>query len=212
MDEGYFKHIIEHPELSRSDVKIIRQQQPDARWIVDIGCGRGGFVEICRRELGEALGLDNEPAAARICRAQGLPFALADAQHLPFASDSLDVVRAKEIIEHLPDPRPMLREIHRALRPGGLSLSRVPSHFSALYPIGNFWDDYTHVRPLSRLGLRRLLDDSGFEIDFISGYTVGRNAAERLLGRILGLVLPHDWLAAAHKPALEVRETPTGHR
>jgi SAM-dependent methyltransferase len=200
MDEGYFRHIIEHPELSTRDVAIIRKHQPDARRIVDIGCGRGGFVAICRQELRDALGIDNEPAAARICRAQGLPFVLADAQQLPFASDCLDVVRAKEIIEHLPDPRPMLREIHRALRPGGLFLSRVPSHFSALYPIGNFWDDYTHVRPLSRLALRRLLDDTGFEIDFISGYTAGRNAAERLLGWVLGRVLPHTWLAVARKP------------
>ncbi len=200
MDEGYFRHIIEHPELSTRDVAIIRKHQPDARRIVDIGCGRGGFVAICRQELRDALGIDNEPAAARICRAQGLPFVLADAQQLPFASNCLDVVRAKEIIEHLPDPRPMLWEIHRTLRPGGLFLSRVPSHFSALYPMGNFWDDYTHVRPLSRLGLRRLLDDTGFEIDFISGYTAGRNAAERLLGWVLGRVLPHTWLALARKP------------
>lgn len=200
MDEGYFKHIVEHPELSAQDVAIIGKRQPDARRIVDIGCGRGGFVAICRRELGEALGLDSEEAAARICRAQGLPFVLANAEHLPFISGSLDVVRAKEMIEHLPDPRPTLRELHRALRPGGLFLGRVPTQFSALYPIGNFWDDYTHVRPLSRFGLRRLLEDSGFEVDTIVGYTVGRNAAERLLGHILKLVVPHDWLATAHKP------------
>ena len=200
MDEGYFKHIREHPELSAHDVEIIRKRLPNARRIVDIGCGRGGFVEICRRELGDALGLDNEAAAGRICWAQGLPFVLADAEHLPFAGDSLDVVRAKEIIEHLPDPRPMLREIRRTLRPGGQFLSRTPTHFSTLYPVNNFWDDYTHVRPFSRLALRRLLGDTGFEVDFISGYTAGRNAAERLLGRLLGLVLPRNWLAVAHKP------------
>ena len=200
MDEGYFKHIIEHPELSAQDVALIRKHLPDARRIVDVGCGRGGFVEICGRELGDAIGLDNEAAAARICRAQGLPFVLADAERLPFAPGSLDVVRAKEIIEHLPDPQPMLRQILQALRADGLFLSRIPSHFSTLYPIGNFWDDYTHVRPLSRLGLRRLLEDCGFEIESITGCTPGRNLAERLLGRVLGVVFPWSWVAVARKP------------
>lgn len=201
VDEGYFAHIREHPEISAGDVAIILRMLPDARRVVDIGCGRGGFVAACRRELGDALGFDNEPAAGRICRAHGLPFVLGDAEHLPFAHDSLDVARAKEIIEHLPDPLPMLREIRHALRPGGLFLSHTPTHFSAIYPVNNFWDDYTHVRPYSKFGLRRLLQDAGFHVEDIRGYTAGRNAAERLLGRALALALPHTWLAVARKPA-----------
>lgn len=200
MDEGYFTHIVEHPELSARDAALIRRHQPDAQRIVDVGCGRGGFVEICRRELGPGIGLDNEPAAGRICRAQGIPFVLGDAEHLPFACASIDVVRAKEIIEHLPDPRRMLRDIATVLRPGGLLLVHVPSQFSALYPAGNFWDDYTHVRPLSRLGLRRLLEDSGFGVESVRGYTVGRNAVERAVGRVLALVVPHTWVSVARKP------------
>ena len=200
MDEGYFRHIVEHPEISARDVGIIQTLQPDARHIVDLGCGLGGFVSICRQELDEVFGLDNDPAAASICRGQGQPFLLGDVGALPFASQSLDVVRAKEVIEHLTDARPMLREVYRVLRPGGLFLSHVPSQFSALYPVGNFWDDYTHVRPLSRLGLQRLLEDSGFQLVFIKGYTAGRSAAERMLGRLLSLILPHMWLGAARRP------------
>ncbi len=120
---------------------------------------------------------------------------------LPFASQSLDVVRAKELIEHLTDAGPMLLEVYRVLRPGGLFLSHVPSQYSAVYPVGNFWDDYTHVRPLSRLGLQRLLEDAGFQLIFVKGYTAGRNPAERLLGRLLGRILPHTWLGAARRPA-----------
>jgi ubiquinone/menaquinone biosynthesis C-methylase UbiE len=149
----------------------------------------------------EVLGLDSNPVAARICRAQGLPFVLGDVASLPFASGSLDVVRAKEIIEHLSDASTMLGEVHRVLRRDGLFLAHVPSQFSTIYPVGNFWDDYTHVRPLSRLGVRRLLEDGGFQLIFIRGYTAGRNAWERLAGRVLSLVLPHTWLAVARKSA-----------
>lgn len=200
MDEGYFRHIVEHPEISARDVRIIRTLHGDASHIVDLGCGRGGFVSICRQQLGGVIGLDNNSAAARICRGQGLPFLLGDVRALPFASQSLDVVRAKEIIEHLADPMPMLGEVYRVLRPGGLFLAHVPSQFSAVYPVGNFWDDYTHVRPLSRLGVQRLLDDAGFHLVFVKGYTAGRNWAERLLGRLLSRMMPHTWLGAARRP------------
>jgi len=201
MDEGYFRHIVEHAEISSRDVRLIRRLHPSANRIVDLGCGRGGFVETCGRELVTALGVDNESAAAAICRTRQLPFLLGDAASLPFASASLDVVRAKEIIEHLTDARPMLREVYRVLRPNGLFLSHVPSQFSMLYPVANFWDDYTHVRPLSQVGLKRLLEDTGFRIVFIRGYTAGRNRGERMLGSLLSLIAPHIWLGAARKPS-----------
>ena len=201
MDEGYFRHIVEHPEISAQDVDIIHALYPDARHIVDLGCGRGGFASVCGQERDGVIGLDNDPTAASICLAQGLPCLLGDVGALPFASSSFDVVRAKEIAEHLADARPMLREVYRVLRPGGLFLIHVPSQFSTFYPVGNFWDDYTHVRPLSRLGLQRLLEDAGFQLVFIKGYTAGRNRAERLLGRLLGLMLPHTWRGVARRPA-----------
>jgi SAM-dependent methyltransferase len=201
IEEGYFDHITEHPEISFQDVSIIRRSCPKADWVLDIGCGRGGFVKAAGRELPRALGLDNQPQAGRICHDQGVPFVLADAQRLPFLTGSIDVVRAKEIIEHLPDSRQMLSEIKRILRPGGLLLAHVPSQFSALYPVGNFWDDYTHVRPLSRSGLYRLLSDTGFAVDSIRGYTAGRNTFERTLGRALSLVAPHTWRAVSTREA-----------
>jgi len=200
MGEGYISHLIEHPEISIRDVRILHTYQPNARRIVDVVCGRGGFVDMCMQQMEGVLGLDSEPLAASISRVQDLPFLLGDVIALPFVSGSLDVVRAKEVIEHMTDALSMVREVHRVLRPGGLFLCHVPTQFSALYPVGNFWDDYTHVRPLSRVGLRRLLQDTGFQIILIKGYTAGRNRPERLLGRVLGVVLPHIWLALARKP------------
>jgi SAM-dependent methyltransferase len=201
VDEGYFRHITEHPEISARDVALIRWLFPQARRVVDLGCGRGGFVAAGRDAGLGAIGVDNHPAAGRLCRSLGLPVVLGDGAALPFAAGALDVVRAKELIEHLEDPTTMLREALRVLRPGGAFMAHVPTHFSALYPIGNFWDDYTHVRPFSKLGLRRLLEDCDFEVTSIEGYTAGRNALERALGRALSLALPHTWLAVARKPA-----------
>ena len=201
MNEGYFRYVAERPDIARRDVRIIRAQAPEALDIVDLGCGRGDFLSVGGRVFDRVIGLDNHPTSARICQSKGLPCLLGDVDALPFRAASLDVVRAKDIIEHLTDARPMLREIHRVLKPDGLLLVYAPSQFCPLYPVANFWDDYTHVRPLSRLGLRRLLEDTGFEITFIAGYTAGRNIVERFLARVMSLVVPYWWLSAARRPS-----------
>lgn len=193
MSDSYFRGIREHPEISRQDIRVLRRHLPDARRIVDIGCGQGGFLDLCRGEFEVAIGIDLSTEAVRMCLARGVSGIRSHALFLPLRTGSLDVVRAKEIIEHLPDPLSMVREAYRVLRPGGLFLAHVPSQYSALYPVGNFYDDYTHVRPLSRSGARRLVEDSGFELLFIQGYTAGRSNLERAAGRLLALVLPHTW-------------------
>jgi SAM-dependent methyltransferase len=201
IEERYYDSIREHPEISEEDVRIIAGANAQAQRILDIGCGAGGFLVACQRELGVAgIGMDSSLVAARLCRANGLVAFQADATRLPIASESLDVVRAKEIIEHIVDLKPFMVEVYRVLKPGGLFLSRTPTPMSILYPIGNFYDDYTHIRPLSRAGLEHLLTDAHFQIEHVRGYTAGRNGLERALGRLLGRVFPHAWLALARKP------------
>jgi SAM-dependent methyltransferase len=193
MSDSYLMAIREHPEISRQDIRLLRRHLPDAQRIVDVGCGQGGFLGRCRGEFELAIGLDLSAEAMRMCLARGVSGIRSDALFLPLRTGSVDVVRAKEIIEHLPDPLSMVREAYRVLRPGGLFLAHVPSQHSVLYPVGNFYDDYTHVRPLSRFGARRLIEDGGFEILSIHGYTAGRNKLERSAGRLLALVVPHTW-------------------
>ena len=113
------------------------------------------------------------------------------------------------ILEHILDPRAFVREIYRVLEPGGLLLIRMPTQYSILYPVANFYDDYTHIRPLSRLGLRRLLQDAGLHPLSIQGYTAGRNWLERILARGLDLVFPRSWLALARKPQAQVLSLPS---
>ena len=193
MSDRYLEGIREHPEISRQDIRVLRRHLPDARLIVDIGCGQGGFLGLCEGGFELAIGLDLSAEAVRMCLARGVSGIRSHALFLPLRTGSVDVVRAKEIIEHLPCPLSMVREAYRVLRPGGLFLAHVPSQYSALYPVGNFYDDYTHVRPLSRFGARRLVEDSGFELLLIHGYTAGRNKLERGAGRLLALILPHTW-------------------
>ena len=200
ISERYYAFIREHPEISAHDISLIAKHAPIASRILDLGCGAGNFVAMCRDRLGDPVGVDPSLPAAQICRERGLPVVLADGTNLPFATSSLDAVRANEIIEHILDLRPFMEEVYRVLRPGGLFLSRTPTQYTLLYPINNFYDDYTHIRPLSRPGLTRLLIDTKFEPLLLQGHTPGRSRLERVLTSLLGRVFPSTWIALARKP------------
>ncbi len=198
-DDGPLSHVHEHPEIEAADVERIGRLLRAPRYVLDVGAGRGGFVLAARSRGLVAYGLDLEPAAAPIWRRRGVPGVLADAFKPPFRDGAFDVVRLKEIIEHVEDPRTLVVAARALLRPGGCIIAHVPSPYSQLYPAGNFWDDYTHVRPLSRLGLRRLFEDSQMTVVSIDGYTAGRSAIERVLGKVIASVLPHTYRVVARK-------------
>jgi SAM-dependent methyltransferase len=103
----------------------------------------------------------------------------------------------KEIIEHVADPRSLVEGAVRLLRGDGLLLAHVPTPYSQLYPVANFWDDYTHVRPFTRLALHHLMEDCGMRVAEIRGYVGGRNGLERTLARVLGRLAPHVYRVIA---------------
>ena len=94
--------------------------------ILDLGCGTGGVLQHLQG-LGDAVGLDPAPEAARYCRRRALPMVLGSGLELPFADGSFDAVLALDVIEHVPDDVAMLREARRVLRPGGTLVVTVPS-------------------------------------------------------------------------------------
>jgi SAM-dependent methyltransferase len=197
--DGRLAHIREHPELSRHDLKLIATYHPSAATLLDIGAGRGGFVMEAIRAGLTAVALDAEPDVIPIWRRDRIPGLLADAFHPPFRPHTFDVVRGKEIIEHVADPLKLVKAMRGLLKPGGLLLVHVPSPYSQLYPVGNFWDDYTHVRPLSRMGLQRLVEDGGLSLRYLHGYTAGRGPVERMVAGVLSKFLPHSYVLVAQR-------------
>ncbi len=97
-------------------VEHLRGTLAGVRWL-DFGCGLGGLVRYGRSGGVEIVGFDEGHAADRM-REEGIP-ALTRAE-LDAAAGSFDVVTAIEVLEHLVDPIPALRQIATLLRPGGL--------------------------------------------------------------------------------------------
>jgi len=130
------------------------------RSVLDIGCGRGDFLRARPRGM-EATGVDIIEAEVAALRSEGLHVVQGDLLELPFEDNSFDGVYISHVVEHLDrnELRRALDEIRRVLRDGGIAVVRTPD-FAKSYK--DFYSDYTHVRPLTKKGLYRLLSDNGF--------------------------------------------------
>lgn len=134
--------------------------------VLDVGCGRGEFLELLRDEGIGARGLDLNPEMVEVCRARGLDVANADARGylsgLP--DDSLGGLIAVQVIEHLEPPylAETLAIACDKLRPGArIVLETInPACWVAFFE--SFIRDLTHVKPIHPETLQYLLQAGGF--------------------------------------------------
>jgi SAM-dependent methyltransferase len=134
--------------------------------VLDVGCGRGEFLELLTARGVTARGLDLNHEMVELCRARGLDVAEADAvtylDGLPDAS--LGGLFAAQVVEHL-QPGYLLRFLelaHHKLRPGAPIVLETlnPACWVAFFE--SFIRDITHVWPLHPDTLRYLVLASGF--------------------------------------------------
>ena len=113
--------------------------------VLEVACGRGGFVRQLANAGAHVIGCDFSSAALRTASTklratEERPEATliqGDAQNLPFADNSFDLVVSCETIEHLPDVESAVRGMHRVTRPGGKLFLTTPNYanFMGLYAL-----------------------------------------------------------------------------
>jgi len=95
--------------------------------VLDLGCGRGGVVELFWRDVDLAAGLDPDSPSLSEHRAPGMPVIRGVGERLPFVDESFDLIVCLWVLEHMQDPAATLREVHRVLRPGGHFVFLTPN-------------------------------------------------------------------------------------
>jgi SAM-dependent methyltransferase len=134
--------------------------------LLDVGCGAGNLLQAARKNGWNAQGLDVSAGAVKHVRGLGFEVYEGELQEAAFPSAHFDVVTAAELLEHLIDPQPLLQEVARILRPGGLFWTTTP-HARGLSGrvLGLQWRCIwppEHLQLFSIRGVKKLLNDAGF--------------------------------------------------
>jgi ubiquinone/menaquinone biosynthesis C-methylase UbiE len=165
----FFKAIEQHRYQTEWHIpEVVGFDRWRDRDVLEVGCGLGTDGVHFARAGARYTGIDLTEASIELVRKR---FALeslagdlrvADAEGLPFADASFDLVYSHGVLHHTPDTRRAIDEAHRVLRPGGMALVMLYHK--------NSYNYYVNIMTLRRLGVRLL------------GYDWG----PRLVGRITG--------------------------
>ncbi len=136
---------------------------------LDIGAAGGGNTRVLAAAGWDTVALEYGEEGARVGRERGLDVMRADATAIPLADDSLDLVVAYDVLEHLLDHDACVQEVCRVLRPGGTFLVAVPCD-PRLWSAHDVAVD--HVRRYTRATLRDLLERGGFRLDSLWSWNV----------------------------------------
>lgn len=183
--------------------------------LLDIGCSLGYTLQAAL-DLGLApSGIEVDPAVVERCRRSGFDVREAAMTQLPFADGQFQIVMMKHVLEHSPEPRVVLKEVHRVLRPGGGLFIAVPHlryHKAMRHPetyryfefAGDGRGDghYVYYTPES---MRSMIDSLGFQTVKVHPHLMHRRASITLrLGQ--AAVAPARWIAQTMLARLHLRK------
>ena len=144
--------------------------------ILDIGCGRGLFLDVMRNVGWNAIGTElNKETASYARKVYGLEILTGDLIKHKLDGESLDAININQVLEHLKNPNEILIECRRLLRKDGLLLISVPDLRSLQFVIGKenwfLLDLPFHLFHFTEEGLVDLLKTHGFEIRRIKRFS-----------------------------------------
>lgn len=145
--------------------------------VLDYGCGNGFVIKGLLESRGDisCIGVDTSDFDKEAEKIKNFKFRKIDINaKLPFESNTFDGVTLIHVLEHIPEPINLIKELNRVLKPGGMiyiesPASRtvwLPSLLDEAAPL-NFFDDYTHIRPFSKKSLMKILKHSNLKAEKI---------------------------------------------
>lgn len=145
-----------------AEAKTVDENAP----ILDIGCGRGEWLELLKGVGLMARGVDLNRVMVAECQEMGFEVIEADAiSYLrTLNANSLGAVTGMHIIEHIPFKRmiALFNEVLRTLKPGGVAIFETPNPENLVTGACNFYYDPTHLNPLPPEPMRFVMEIRGF--------------------------------------------------
>lgn len=149
--------------------------------ILDVGCGSGVLLNLLHKKGFEVSGVDLSIDAAEIVKQNyGLDVAVGSIEDVFFDPGSFDVVVLLHTLEHVPNPRAMLKEVIRILKPSGRLVVQVPNIDSLQFRLfGVRWyglDVPRHLIDYSQSSILKLLSEVGLNVKRLRHFNLRDNA------------------------------------
>jgi len=152
-------------EIRKQQIAYLDDFPPGGR-ILDLGCGRGEFLELLTARGFQAEGVDLNVEMIAICRDKGLSVEKGDLLECLAARPdaSLDGIFSSQVIEHLPPAslRRLVELSYAKLRPEGRILLETVNPLSVFALVHIYFLDFTHRTPVHPQALQFLLEAAGF--------------------------------------------------
>lgn len=147
------KNILYKPNLKTiNEILQLYNRQVNNLKILEVGAGSGSDCVTLAKYGAKCYALDFSPEALRVCqeaaKKQGVKiFTInADCQKIPFKKNFFDLVFSAGLVEHFPNPIPMLKEQCEVLKKGGYLLVDVPQKYN-LYTISKHIRMFFNIHP-----------------------------------------------------------------
>lgn len=208
------------PDLIKERLRVylpLLQQLPadvgGGRRAVDLGCGRGEWLEVVSEAGFEPVGVDLNAGMAQAALDRGFSVEIDDALAFMRRQEaaSASVVTAFHLAEHLPIETllDLLNECHRVLGDGGLLILETPNPENISVGTWTFYIDPTHQKPLPPTLLEFLVEQAGFDrtaILRINGADVDETAGAMEQAFQTMFDTARDYACLAHKQSGEAQD------
>lgn len=138
----------------------------ECKEVLDVGCGRGEFIEALHAYGSGAYGVDIDPSMVEECKSKGLNVLEQDVlSHLKSLPDNhLDGIFGDQLIEHLtkPDILELIKLSYQKVKKGKYVVFTTPNIKTMAVFANAFYADLTHVTPLNPQTLEFLFESAGF--------------------------------------------------
>lgn len=149
-------------------LRFITARLPPGAAVLDVGCGRGVLLHELANRGYRVYGTERSWEAVRGADPRAEIRCGPTLRHAAFSDGMFDLVLVWHVLEHLPDPRETLQEIHRIIKPGGSTIIAVPnfSSWQARWSGADWFhlDPPRHLFHFSTTALERLLTETGFDV------------------------------------------------